>query len=49
MKKVILIFAVLILSISCGPRRLKCGPRRCEFNNQKHEKSTIPIGITTLS
>lgn len=49
MKKVILIFVVLILAISCGPRRLKCGPKRCELNLLKHEKNTIPSYAATFS
>lgn len=37
MKKVISIFVVVLLLLSCAPRRLKCGPRRCDMNTIKHE------------
>jgi len=49
MKQGIRSFVVLILAISCGPRRLKCGPKRCELNLLKHEKNTTLTCVTTVS
>jgi hypothetical protein len=33
-------FALIVMTTSCGPRRYGCGPRRCEVKTQK--QPTVP-------